>query len=64
MIVMVVRRKGHGECPSGTKEYRLVSKSQMSGKKMESIICAKDNKEAVSEYDMQAWPQSLWKRIR
>jgi len=61
---MVVRRKGRGECPSGTKEYLFIDRSQMSGKRIESIICAKNDKEAIGEYNRGSYPHSLWKRIR
>lgn len=61
---MIVRRKGRGDCPSGTKEYKLIDRSQMSGKKMESIICAKNDKEAIEEYNSGSYPHSLWKRMR
>lgn len=63
---MVVRRKGRGrsECPPGTKEYKLIDRSQMSGAKIESIICARNDKDAIEEYNRGSYPQSLWTRVK
>lgn len=61
---MVVRRKGRGECPPGTREYLFIDRSQMTGAKMQNIICAKDDDEAINEYNRGSYPHSLWKRIK
>jgi len=61
---MVVRRKGRGECPAGTKEYYLINRSQMTGRRIESVvICAKNDIEAIKEFKESSYPHSLWKRI-
>jgi len=60
---MVVQKR-HGKCPSGTKEYLFIDRSQMSGKRIQAVICAKNDKEAIGEYNRGSYPHSLWKRIR